>query len=352
MSRLFIDTTKSLETPKVLKKAISANRALAKLNGVAKIIPNSQILINSLVLREAKDSSEIENIITTHDELFRAGLDISSVTHETKEVEHYRQALLKGFALVKENKLLLKRDIIAIQKELEQNDAGVRKQSGTVLRNMATGEVVFEPPQEYEVIEKLLTNLEEYINEPNELDTLVNMAIIHFQFESIHPFYDGNGRTGRIINILYLILKELLDLPILYLSSYIIKNKADYYRLLQEVRTKENWEDWILYILDGIEKTSLETIELVNGIFTLMNKTRAEIKEKLPKIYSKDLVEILFMHPYTKIDFLVDGLGLHRHTASSYLNGLEEIGIMQSIKLGRSKYFINVKLFDMLKKGI
>ena len=342
----------NIETPKVLKKAISANRALAKLNGVAKIIPNSQILINSLVLREAKDSSEIENIITTHDELFRAGLDISSVTHETKEVEHYRQALLKGFALVKENKLLLKRDIIAIQKELEQNDAGVRKQSGTVLRNMATGEVVFEPPQEYEVIEKLLKNLEEYINEPNKLDTLVNMAIIHFQFESIHPFYDGNGRTGRIINILYLILKELLDLPILYLSSYIIKNKADYYRLLQEVRTKENWEDWILYVLDGVEKTSLETIELINGIYTLMNKTKAEIKEKLPKIYSKDLVEILFMHPYTKIDFLVDGLGLHRHTASSYLNGLEEIGIMQSIKLGRSKYFINVKLFDMLKKGI
>ncbi len=352
MNKLSINNTKSLETQKVLKKAISANRALAKLNGVAKIIPNSQILINSLVLREAKDSSEIENIITTHDELFRAGLDISSVTHETKEVEHYRQALLKGFALVKENKLLLKRDIIAIQKELEQNDAGVRKQSGTVLRNIATGEVVFEPPQEYEVIEKLLTNLEEYINEPNELDTLVNMAIIHFQFESIHPFYDGNGRTGRIINILYLILKELLDLPILYLSSYIIKNKADYYRLLQEVRTKENWEEWILYILDGIEKTSLETIELVNGIFTLMNKTRAEIKEKLPKIYSKDLVEILFMHPYTKIDFLVDGLVITRKTASKYLNELEHLGIMKNIRIKNSKFFINKELFNMLKKGI
>ena len=341
-----------VETPKVLKKAISANRALARLNGVAKIIPNSQILINSLVLREAKDSSEIENIITTHDELFRAELDIGSVTNETKEVEHYRQALLKGYALVQEHKLLLKRDIIAIQKELEQNDAGVRRQSGTVLRNMATGEVVFEPPQEYEVIEALLANLEQYINEPNDIDPLVNMAIIHYQFESIHPFYDGNGRTGRIINILYLILKGLLDLPILYLSSYIIRNKADYYRLLQEVRTKENWEEWILYMLDGVEQTSLETIELINDIYALMHKTKTEIKEKLPKTYSKDLVEILFMHPYTKIDFLVDGLGITRQTASKYLNQLEEIGIMNNIQIQNSKFYINNQLFDRLKKGI
>ncbi len=341
-----------IETTKVLKKAITANRALAKLNGVAKIIPNSQILINSLVLREAKDSSEIENIITTHDELFRAELDISSVTNETKEVEHYRQALLKGYALVQEHKLLLKRDIVAIQKELEQNDAGVRRQAGTVLRNMATGEVVFEPPQEYEVIEELLTNLEQYINEPNDFDPLVNMAIIHYQFESIHPFYDGNGRTGRIINILYLILKELLDIPILYLSSYIIQHKADYYRLLQEVRTKENWEEWILYMLVGVEQTSLETIELITGIYALMHKTKTEIKEKLPKMYSKDLVEILFMHPYTKIEFLVKGLDITRKTASKYLNELEQIGILKNIQIKNSKFFINEELFDMLQKGI
>jgi len=343
---------KNPETQKVLKKAIKANRALAKLNGVAQIIPNSQILINSLALREAKDSSGIENIITTHDELFRAGIDINSVTNETKEVEHYRQALLKGYGLVTKHNLLLKRDIIAIQKELEQNDAGVRRQSGTVLRNMATGEVVFEPPQNYEVIQELLTNLEIYINEPNDIDPLVNMAIIHYQFESIHPFYDGNGRTGRIVNILYLILKDLLDLPILYLSSYIIRNKAEYYRLLQEVRTKDNWEEWILYILDGIEQTSLETIELINSIYTLMNKTKNLIKEKLPKIYSKDLVEILFMHPYTKIEFLVNGLGIARQTASIYLNELETIGILYKMKIGRSIFFINKELFDMLKKGV
>ncbi len=340
------------ETPTTLKKAISANRALAKLNGVAKIIPNSAILINSLVLQEAKDSSAIENIITTHDELFRAGLDVLDITNEAKEVQNYRQVLLKGYELVKANKLLLKKYIIEIQQELEQNDAGVRRQSGTVLKNAATGEVVFTPPQDYETIQELLDNLERYINEENEIDPLINMAIIHYQFESIHPFYDGNGRTGRIINILYLVLKDLLALPILYLSRYIIKNKADYYRLLQEVRTKENWEEWVLYMLDGIEQTSLSTIELIENINLLIQKTQAVIKEKLPKIYSKDLVEILFIHPYTKIEFLVDGLGITRKTASKYLNELEQISIVKNIQIKNSKFFINEELFNMLKKGL
>ena len=340
------------ETQTTLKKAISANRALAKLNGVAKIIPNSAILINSLVLQEAKDSSAIENIITTHDELFRAGLDVSDITNEAKEVQNYRQALLKGYELVTSNKMLLKKYIIEIQQELEQNDAGVRRQSGTVLKNAATGEVVFTPPQDYETIQELLDNLEHYINEENEIDPLINMAIIHYQFESIHPFYDGNGRTGRIINILYLVLKDLLELPILYLSRYIIQNKADYYRLLQEVRTKENWEEWVLYMLDGVEKTSLSTIELINDIYELMDKTQTTIKEKLPKIYSKDLVEILFVHPYTKIEFLVDGLGVTRKTASKYLSELEQIGIVKNIQIKNSKFFINEELFNMLKKGL
>ena len=343
---------KDIETKAILKKSILANSALAKLNGVSKIIPNSNILINSLALQEAKDSSEIENIITTHDELYKADLDIKNITNATKEVQNYKNALLKGYGLVKENKLLLKRYIVEIQKELEQNDAGVRKQSGTNLANAKTGEVIFTPPQKFEDIEKLLANLEQYINEPNDIDSLINMAIIHYQFETIHPFYDGNGRTGRIINILYLILNDLLDIPILYLSNYIIKHKADYYRLLQEVRTKDNWEEWIMYMLDGVEQTSLETISLVNDISTLMNQTKQNIKDKLPKIYSKDLIEILFYHPYTKIDFLVDGLGLHRETASKYLKEIESIGILKSIKIGRGKYFINVELFDRLKKGI
>ena len=344
--------TQQIETPKVLKKAISANRALANLNGVARIIPNSAILINSLVLQEAKDSSAIENIITTHDELYRANLDIESVTNEAKEVQNYKEALLKGYSLVENTKLLLKKHIVEIQGVLEQNDAGVRRQAGTNLKNAQTGEVIYTPPQDYETIQELLTNLEKYINEPNDIDPLVNMAIIHHQFESIHPFYDGNGRTGRIINILYLILKDLLDIPVLYLSRYIITHKADYYRLLQEVRTENKWEEWILYILEAVEQTSLETIELINNISDLMIKTQDKISMELPKIYSKDLVEILFMHPYTKIEFLVEKMGLHRHTASTYLNELEKIDILKPVKIGRSKYFINLELFDMLKKGI
>ena len=341
-----------IETQKVLKKAISANRALANLNGVARIIPNSTILINSLVLQEAKDSSEIENIITTHDELYRANLDIESITNEAKEVQNYKEALLRGFSLVSDTKLLLKKHIIEIQEILEQNDAGIRKQAGTNLKNAQTGEVIYTPPQDYETIQELLTNLEIYINEPNDIDSLINMAIIHHQFESIHPFYDGNGRTGRIINILYLILKDLLDIPVLYLSRYIITHKADYYRLLQEVRTEDKWEEWILYILEAVEQTSLETIELINSISDLMIKIQDKISQELPKIYSKDLVEILFMHPYTKIDFLVDRLNITRKTASKYLNELENIGILENIQIKNSKFFINIELFNLLRKGI
>lgn len=344
--------TKDIETKEILKKSISSNKALAKLNGVAKIIPNSNILINSLALQEAKDSSEIENIITTHDELYKANLDIKNLSHATKEVQNYKNALLKGFGLVKDNKLLLKKYIVEIQKELEQNDAGIRKQSGTNLKNAKIGEVIFTPPQTFETIEKLLINLENYINETNDIDPLVNMAIIHYQFETIHPFYDGNGRTGRIINILYLILNDLLDIPILYLSNYIIKHKVDYYRLLQEVRTKDNWEEWIVYMLDGIEQTSLETMELIQDIYLMMDNTKALIKEKLPKIYSKDLIEILFSNPYTKIDFLVDGLGLTRQTASKYLKELESLGLVESTQIKNSKFYINIKLFDRLRKGI
>ncbi|MEA3353675.1 MAG: Fic family protein, partial [Campylobacterota bacterium] len=246
----------------------------------------------------------------------------------------------------------LKKYILQIQEELEQNNAGVRKQSGTNLKNAITGEVIYTPPQDHDTIQELLVNLENYINEPNDIDPLVNMAIIHYQFETIHPFYDGNGRTGRIINILYLILKDVLDIPILYLSRYIIQNKSDYYRLLQEVRTKERMEEWVLYMLDGVEKTSLETVELIENINDLMSKVTDEIKEKLPKIYSKDLVEILFMHPYTKIDFLVDRLNITRKTASKYLNEIENIGVLKTIQIKNSKFFINIQLFNMLKKGI
>ena len=338
-----------IETPKVLKKAISANRALANLNGVARIIPNSAILINSLVLQEAKDSSAIENIITTHDELYRANLDIESVTNEAKEVQNYKEALLRGFALVKDTKLLLKKHIVEIQAVLEQNDAGVRKQSGTNLKNSLTGEVIYTPPQDYETIQELLTNLENYINEPNDIDPLVNMAIIHHQFESIHPFYDGNGRTGRIINILYLILKDLLDIPVLYLSRYIITHKADYYRLLSDVSFNDGLNEWILFMLRGVEEIARETIQTIKSIETLMNETKNIIIEQKPKIYSKDLLEALFYHPYTKKAFIVEHLKISRPTVTNYLNELENIGILSSKKIGKEIFYIHTKLFDLFK---
>ena len=340
-----------IETKAILKKSILANKALAKLNGVAKIIPNQAILINSLILQEAKDSSEIENIITTHDELYQSSLDISNISHATKEVQSYSRALLKGFDLVKETSLLLTRHIVDIQQELEGNVAGIRKQSGTVLKNQATGEVIHTPPQEESTIRKLLDNLEQYINTNDGIDPLIKMAIIHYQFETIHPFYDGNGRTGRIINILYLVLNELLDLPILYLSSYIIKHKADYYRLLQEVRTKGSWEEWIIYMLEGIEQTATKQVQLINDIKELMDNTKEKLKSELPKIYSKDLLEVLFIHPYTKIDMLVDNLDLHRDTASKYLKAMEKIGILNSVQIKNTRFYVNIKLFELLQKG-
>ena len=340
-----------IETKAILKKSILANKALAKLNGVAKIIPNQAILINSLILQEAKDSSEIENIITTHDELYQSSLDISNISHATKEVQSYSRALLKGFDLVKDNSLLLTRHIVDIQQELEGNVAGIRKQSGTVLKNQATGEVIHTPPQEETTIRKLLDNLEQYINTNDGIDPLIKMAIIHYQFETIHPFYDGNGRTGRIINILYLVLNELLDLPILYLSSYIIKHKADYYRLLQEVRTKGSWEEWIIYMLEGIEQTATKQVQLINDIKELMDNTKEKLKAELPKIYSKDLLEVLFIHPYTKIDMLVDNLELHRDTASKHLKAMEKIGILNSVQIKNTRFYVNVKLFELLQRG-
>lgn len=296
---------KELETKAVLKKIVSANRALAELKGVAHSIPNQTILINALALQEAKDSSEIENIITTHDELYRADVGTVTTTHQAKEVQRYKEALYKGFALVMEHGLLLKKHIVEIQQVLEDNNAGIRSQSGTMLKNDKTGEIIYMPPQNHADIQELMDNLEKYINTPelDDFDVLVKMAIVHYQFESIHPFYDGNGRTGRIVNILFLMLHGLLELPILYLSSYIIKTKSDYYRLLNEVRTQEAWHEWVLYMLDGVEETARDSIKLISEINSLMETTKEKLSSELPKIYSKDLLELIFSHPYTKIGF-------------------------------------------------
>jgi Fic family protein len=350
---LTLPLKKDIETKEILKKSIKANSALSKLNGVSKIIPNQMILINALTLQEAKDSSEIENIITTHDELYLATLG-EKFSKEVKEVINYKEALIAGYKKVTQNKILTLNDIIEFHSIITGNSAGVRKQSGTVLKNDKTGEIIYTPPQHYDEIMTCLTNLFNYINDDSleDYDYLVKMALIHYQFESIHPFYDGNGRSGRILNVLYLVLKDLLELPILYVSRYIIKHKSDYYRLLQEVRTKENYTEWILFMLDAVEVTANNSCDLIDSIETMMNNTQKLIQQKLPKIYSKDLVETLFLHPYTKIEFLVDRLNVTRKTASKYLKELATIGILKEIKKGRNRYFINIELFKYLKKAI
>ncbi len=327
-----------------------AHAALAELKGIAQTIPNQNILINTLALQEAKDSSEIENVITTHDELYKSELNlISSI--ESNEVQNYIEALKYGYELVKQKNLLTNNAIVKIQSRIEKNKAGFRKVPGTVLKNSTTSEVVYTPPQDHKDILHLMKNLESFINDDaiSDLDPIVKMAVIHLQFESIHPFYDGNGRTGRIINILYLINQKLLNLPILYLSNYIIKNKVKYYELLQMVRRENKWEEWIIYIIDSVEKTSIDTIELIGQIKILMQNSKIELRTRY-KFYSQDLLNNLYKHPYSKIEFLVRDLRVSRLTAANYLNHLAKDGILKKEKLGKSNYYINEKLFDLLKK--
>ncbi|MFC0515366.1 Fic family protein [Mucilaginibacter angelicae] len=341
-----------LETIKVLKALPAAHAALAELKGIASTIPNQNILINTLGLQEAKDSSAIENIITTHDDLYKSELNLDAFKSlEAKEVQNYILALKKGFELIKKDGLLTNRTIIEVQETLEDNNAGFRKLPGTALKNAVTGEVIYTPPQDYEEINQLMSNLEKYINdsEMQDCDPLIKMAMIHFQFESIHPFYDGNGRTGRIINILYLILEGLQNLPILYLSNYIIKHKADYYRLLQKVRDENLWEEWLLFMIKGIEITARETIELIVKIKDLMLDFKHKLRDNY-KFYSQDLLNNLFKHPYTKIEFLVNDLGVSRLTAGNYLNKLAEDKMLRKDKLGTGNYYINEDLFELLTK--
>jgi Fic family protein len=338
------------ETKKVLRTLPSAHAALAELKGIASTIPNQNILINTLGLQEAKDSSAIENIITTHDDLYKSQLNLDAFKSlQAKEVQNYIFALKKGFESISKTGMLTNKSILQIQEVLEENRAGFRKLPGTALKNAATGETVYTPPQNYDEIIKLMTNLERYINDSifHDCDPLIKMAIIHFQFESIHPFYDGNGRTGRIINILYLILEKLQTLPILYLSNYIIKHKADYYMYLQKVRDENLWEDWLLFMIKGVEETARDTIDLIIKIKQLMLKYKHRLRNNY-KFYSQDLLNNLFKHPYTKIEFVVNDIGVSRLTAANYLNKLAEDKMLRKEKLGTGNYYINEKLFDLL----
>jgi Uncharacterized conserved protein len=348
----FLPMDIDLETKAILKKTAAARSALAEMKGVALSIPNESILISTLSLQEAKDSSAIENIITTHDELYQGDYrkkEFKSIA--SKEVHSYAEALRWGFETVRQKGFLSNNDIIRIQAMLEGNEAGFRKVPGTELKNEQTGEVVYTPPQNPDEVLAYMGNLEKFMNvdELIDWDPLVKMAIIHHQFESIHPFYDGNGRTGRIINILYLVKEGLLNLPILYLSRYINQNKADYYRLLQNVRNENAWEDWVLFMLDGVEQTSLQTIKLIEGIKNLMQSHKDRIRTNLPKIYSQDLLNNLFRHPYTKIDFVMEETGVSRKTAAKYLDELTKLGVLVKEKIWKDNYYINVDLFNLLQ---
>ncbi|MDE3183725.1 MAG: Fic family protein [Bacteroidota bacterium] len=340
----------STETKNILRQVVKSSLALAELKGLVHTLPNPDILLNAVILKEARASSEIENVITTQDKLYQAlSAKGTQVDTATKEVLRYREAILSGFQQIKKKGFINANIIIQIQKVLEDNNAGIRKLPGTALKNAATGKVIYTPPDNYHTIIRLMKNLEDYLNEEVELSPLINLAIQHYQFESIHPFYDGNGRTGRIINVLYLILHGLLDSPILYLSEFIIENKSDYYRLLQEVRTKENWEEWILFILTAIEKTSKETIHQIQQINKLFQTVSDKIKEEFPKSFNKELVELLFEQPYCKIDFVIERLNISRITASKYLKELKQIGILESKQVWKETLYINTKLFDLLK---
>ncbi len=343
----------NLESVALLRQVAQAHRYLAELKGVAKTIPNEAILISTLSMQEAKDSSAIENIFTTHDQLFQSQvLGGQQVNQATKEVENYQRALWESYQQTKTSGLIRLNDILATQEIVEPNKTGLRKIPGTVIGNANTGQVIYTPPQHPDNIQSLMANLVEYINDDSlsELDPLAKMAIIHHQFESIHPFYDGNGRTGRILNILYLVKNQLLDLPILYLSRYIVETKSDYYRLLQSVREQDDWADWVSYIVKGIEVTAKETIEFVYQMRDLIMVTKQRMRTELPKIYSQELLNNLFFHPYTKVQFVIDQLGVTRITATKYLEALTEKGFVNKHKVGRNNYYINDPLVRLIMK--
>ena len=340
------------ETPAILKKLSSASRKLAELKGAAGSIPRQSILINTLSMQEAKDSSEIENIVTTHDELFQEDLSpTSALSPAAKEVLRYREALWQGFKLVRDTGLLTKNHIVEIQAILEENNAGFRKVPGTSLKDGA-GHTVYTPPQDHDSILALMTDLERFINESDlfDADPLIKMALIHHQFESIHPFYDGNGRTGRIINVLYLVQQGLLDIPVLYLSRSIMRTKAEYYRLLQSVRTEDTWEAWVLYLLTAVENTATLAIETIKQIKAALQDYKHRIRA-IHKFYSQDLINNLFTHPYTKIEFIERDLKVSRLTATRYLEALVNTGFLQKKKVGRYNYFINPVLTAILTRN-
>ena len=342
----------NLKTNKILEQLTLSSRALAELKGYSNTIPNMHILINAVTINEAKDSSAIENIFTTHDDIYKVLTESGYKEENAKEVVDYRNAIWLGYEQIKKDGYINTNTIIKIQGTIEHNNAGIRKLPGTELKNSITGETIYTPPQSEQEIRTYLKNLEDFINNnEDDIDPLIKVCLIHYQFESIHPFYDGNGRTGRILNILYLVLNNLIDSPILYLSKYINETKQEYYKLFNEVRNNNNFENWIIYILKGIEITSRETITLIEKIQNEMKNYKEEFRSKLPKIYSKELLESLFYEVYTKIAYIEKACNVTRITATSYLNQLEEIGLLESEKLGRERLYKNTRLIKLLSEN-
>lgn len=340
-----------LKTFKILESLNEASRALAELKGFASSIPNQHILINAITINEAKDSSAIENIVTTHDSIYKVLTQSGFKEAAAKEVVDYRSAIWHGYEIINEKGFISTNILVEIQAMIEPNKTGIRKTPGTNLVNSITGKVIYTPPQQESEIRDLLKNLEDYINNFDDgVDPLIKMALIHYQFESIHPFYDGNGRTGRILNVLYLVLNKLIDSPILYLSNYINKNKGDYYKLFNEFRENNNYEDWIIYILKGIEETSKNTIELIKQIQSEMESFKEEFMVKLPKIYSDELLYSLFFEVYTRINYIENRCGVTRQTATNYLNQLTEAGLLEYEKIGRESIYKNTRLIELLRK--
>lgn len=338
-----------IETKKILKTCIEARASLAELHKAAEMLPNQNVLINTLPLLEAQTSSEIENIVTTTDKLFQYANHISD-THTdsaTKEALRYRTALKEGFEAIKLRPLntVLAEQICSILKAV---DMTIRKIPGTALSNQASGKIIYTPPVGETLIRKKLHNWEQFLHDKNDIDPLIKMAVAHYQFEAIHPFTDGNGRTGRILNILYLINQNLLTIPILYMSRYIIQNKKDYYKYLLNVTLKNEWEPWIIYMLHAVETTSRWICDKIKIIIKLMDDTRKFVKHKLPKIYSRELVDLLFVQPYCRISNVVEADIVKRQTASEYLKKLASENILQEIEVGREKIYINSRFMDVL----
>jgi Fic family protein len=341
-----------LETVPILKKLTSAARNLGELNGLCETLPDPRLLINTIILQESRNSSAIENIVTTQDELYKATIEVpSEQNHATKEVLSYRDALYVGLERMQSREgLLLTNTMIEIVRTIKRNQAGIRTTPGTALKNAINGEIVYTPPVGETIIREKLAALENFINSSEEfpIDPLIKLALIHYQFEAIHPFVDGNGRTGRIINTLYLVQQGLLIQPVLYISSYIVQFKTEYYQLLRGVTETENWQDWILYMLTAIAETSKVTTEKIRKILSLRESMEGDVKKALGASYDYELLQEMFALPYLKIDTLEKKKIAHRQTASTWLNKLSNAGILRPQKMGRTTYFINYRLMDIL----